>query len=289
MNRYDDRHRDRDRHRLRDLRDVRRDATGVGKRGGLAAKVFGIILVVGIAGFAVSRFASKTADVQPLPPKKPLAGLKAKELQQQASQYGIEGGARAGMDRLAADERINKQITAGDAAAVPEPKVVTTNSGYVVRGVRSENPYVLPRDRRQAVDDALAVARQTLIEKGGVPPGKWSLAFDPDSEKDRVKVREITPTKEVKDRWVESGLEADRGWVEIEEVTLTHDSLRQERATGRTAEAGFWFGTVFLVLLAGYGFLRLDLWTKGYLTLVLGLIVGVVTVAAVLGLGLLVF
>jgi hypothetical protein len=289
MNRYDDRYRDRDRHRLRDLRDVRRDAayTG-GRKRGLAAKVFGIILVVGIAGFAVSRFTAKP-DVQPLPPKKPLAGLKAKELQQQASQYGIEGGARAGMDRLAADERINKQITAGDASAVPEPTVEYKDSGYVVKGVRSENPYVLPRDRKQAVDDALAVARRALTEKAGVPPGNWSLAFDPDNEKDRVRVREIIPTKEVRDEWVKNGLEADRGWVEIDEVTLTHDSLRQERAKGRTAEAGFWFGTAFLVLLAGYGFLRLDLWTKGYLTLVLALIIGAVTVTTVLGLGLLVF
>jgi hypothetical protein len=188
------------------------------------------------------------------------------------------------MDRLAADKR----ITAGDATALSEPEVVPTLNGYVVRGVRSENPYVLPRDRRQAVDDALAVARRTLIEKG-VPPGNWSLTFDPDNEKDRQKVRDITPTQEVRDAWEASGLGSDRGWVEIEEVTLTHDSLRQERAKGRTAEAGFWFGTAFLVLLAGYGFLRLDLWTKGYLTLVLGLIVGVITVAAVLGLGLLVF
>lgn len=286
MNRYDDRYRDRDRdrdrHRLRDLRDVRRDAPS-GKRG-LAAKVFGILLVVGIAGFAVSRFTAKS-DVQPLPPKKPLAGLKAKELQQQVSLHGIEGGARAGMDRLAADKRIN----AGDAAAVPEPEVVPTLNGYVVRGVRSENPYVLPRDRKQAVDDALAVARRTLTEKAGVPPGNWSLAFDPDNEKDRLKVRDITPTDEVKRAWETSGLGADRGWVELEEVTLTHDSLRQERARGRTAEAGFWFGTAFLVLLAAYGFLRLDLWTKGYLSLVIGLIVGAVTVAAILGLGLLVF
>lgn len=284
MNRHDDHHRDR--HRLRDLRDVRRDAatsSGGGKKG-LVAKVFWIAVILGMAGFAVSRFAAKS-DVQPLPPKKPLAGLKAKELQEQATLYGIEGGARAGMDRLAADKRIN----AGDAAALSEPEVVPTLNGYVVRGVRSENPYVLPRDRRQGVDDALAVARRTLTEKAGVPPGNWSLAFDPDNEKDRQKVRDITPTQEVRDAWEASGLGSDRGWVEIEEVTLTHDSLRQERAKGRTAEAGFWFGTAFLVLLAGYGFLRLDLWTKGYLTLVLGLIVGVITVAAVLGLGLLVF
>lgn len=282
MNRYDDRYRDRDRHRLRDLRDVRRASApaGGGKRG-LAAKVFGIILVVGIAGFAVSRFTGK-ADVQPLPPKKPLAGLKAKELQEQVSLHGIEGGAAAGKRAVDADRRINV-----DAGAVPEPEVVTTNSGYVVRGARSVDPYVLPRDRKQAVDDALAVARRTL-EKAGVPPGNWALAFDPD-DKDRLKVRDIAPDEKVRAAWEANGLGADRGWVEIEEVTLTHDSLRQERAAGRTAEASFWFGTIFLVLLAAYGFLRLDLWTKGYLTLALGLVVGAATVAAILGLGLLVF
>lgn len=278
MNRYDDR--PRDPHRLRDLRDGRRAAApAAGSKRGLVAKVFWIVVVVGVAGFAVSRFAARPAEPQPLPKKQPLAGLKAKDLQQQATEWGIEGGAVAGKKAVANDKRIN----AGDAS--PEPEVVQTANGFVVKGVRSENPYVLPQDRKKAIADALAVARHTLIEKGYVPAGNWSFTFDPDSDKDRPKVHDIPPTEDVRKKWEESRLGTDRGWVEIDELTLTHDTLRQERAKGRTAETGFWFGTLFLGLLAVYGFLRLDMWTKGYLTLVLGLVVGAVLVAAILGLG----
>lgn len=282
MNRYDDR--PRDPRRLRDLRDGRRDAApAAGSKRGLVAKVFWIAVVVGVAGVTVSQFAHRPADPQPLPKKQPLAGLKAKDLQQQATEWGIEGGAVAGKKAVASDRRIN----AGDTPS--EPEVVQTANGFVVKGVRSENPYVLPQDRKKAIDDALTVARHTLIEKGYVAPGNWSFTFDPDTDRDRPKVHDVPPTDDVRKKWEESRLGTDRGWVEIEEVTLTHDTLRQERAKGRTAEAGFWFGTVFFALLAVYGFLRLDMWTKGYLTLVLGLVVGAVTVAAILGLGLLVF
>lgn len=274
MNRHNDRH------RLRDLRDDRRsyDPRRPAKKGSVA-KVLWIVGLVAIASLFVSRMGCR-ADVQQantLPPKKSLAGLKPKELQQQTAEYGIEGGAAAGMAALNASKGVD-----APAADAPEPEVRVTNGGFVVLRVRSPSPHVLPRDREQAVEEAKAEARRILVEQGRVPAGNWKVTFDPD------KVRDVKPEKTLREAWNENGLGTDRGWVEIDEVSLSHDTLRQERAKDRTAQAGFWFGTVFLGLLAAFGFLRLDMWTKGYLTLILGVVVGGAVVAGVVTLGLLV-
>ena len=110
---------------------------------------------------------------------------------------------------------------------------------------------------------------------------KWGLI-------ERGYSKDVVAQEETKKAWAKEGLDDGRGWVEID-AKVSHDTLRKERAKGRTAEVGFWFGTAFLVLLGGYGFLRLDMWTKGYLTLVLGLVVGAAAVGGVVALGLLVF
>lgn len=277
MNRYDDR-----RHRLRDLRDDRRSYDPrKPARKGPAGKVIVMLVLVGVVGMVVSR-AGCNASVQQahsLPAKKSLAKLRPAELQQQTAEYGIEGGAAAGMKVINA----SKQIATGPADDAPEPEVKTTRDGFVVTKVRSTSPHVLPRDREQAVEEAKAEARRLLVEQGKVPPGEWKLTFDP------LKVRDIPPDEKVKEAWDKGGLGTDRGWVEIDEVTLSSDTIRAERAKDRTAQAGFWFGTAFLGLLAAYGFLRLDMWTKGYLTLVLGVVVGAIVVAAVIGLGVLIW
>jgi hypothetical protein len=273
MNRHDDRN------RHRDLRDDRR---GYDRRPptrkGQPAKVLWILGIVAVTGLVVSRGGcDATPSAHTLPPKKALASLKPKDLQQQTAEYGIEGGAAAAM----------KVVNAGKAAEphpldTPDPEVRVTNGGFVVLKVRSSNPHVLPRDRELATQEAVAEARRVLIEQGKAPPGEWPVSFDPE------KVRDVPPDEGVKKKWEESGL-ADRGWVEIDAVTLSHDTLRQERAKERTAQAGFWFGTAFLGLLAAYGFLRLDMWTKGYLTLALGVFVGGFVVAAIIALGLLIW
>jgi hypothetical protein len=274
MNRSDDR-----RHRLRDLRDDRRRYDHSKPRKGPAGKVIVMLVLVGVVGLVVSR-AGCNATVQQahsLPAKKSLAKLKPADLQQQTAEYGIEGGAVAAMKVISA----SKQIATGPADDAPEPEVKATRDGFVVTRVRSVSPHVLPRDREQAIDEAKAEARRLLVEQGKVPPGEWKLAHG--------KVTDVPPDDKVREAWEKGGLGTDRGWVEIDEVTLASDTIRGERAKDRTAQAGFWFGTAFLGLLAAYGFLRLDMWTKGYLTLVLGVVVGAVVVAGVIGLGLLIW
>jgi hypothetical protein len=268
-----------DRHRLRDLRDDRRPtAAPKPAKKGLVAKVIGILAVVAVAGLFVGRPGCR-ADVQTantLPPKKPLAKLNARELQQQTAEYGIAGGVADGVKVANAAK---KAETVALADELTEPEVKPTDSGFVVLRVRSTSLHGLTRDRQVAIDEAVAEARRVLIDQNKVPPGDWKLTYDPS------KVRDVLPGEGARKELAAIGYGADCGWVEIDEVTLSHDTLRQERAKARTAQAGFWFGTAFLGLLAVYGFLRLDMWTRGYLTLLLGVVVGGVVVAAVVGLG----
>ncbi|MCU0704853.1 MAG: hypothetical protein MUF18_12815 [Fimbriiglobus sp.] len=267
------------RHRLRDLRDDRRDYTRKPSRKGLVAKVLLILAAVGLTGLIVGQPGCNTRpSAQTLPPKKSLASLKPKELQQQTTEYAIEGGALAGMKVVKAAPIADSSLPEGG-----EPVVKDTAAGFVVQKVRSPTPHVLPRDREQAIEETVVEARRVLAEQRNLPGSGWAVNFD------RDKVRDVLPDKSLKDKWEAQGLGADRGWVEIDEVTVTHDTLRRERAKERTATAGFWLGTAFLALLAAYGFLRLDMWTKGYLTLILGIVVGGVVVAAVIGLGLLIW
>ena len=267
-----------DRPRLRDLRDDRRGSGPAPKRKkGQVGNIFAILAVVMVAGIVTSRMGCQADTAKTLPPKKNLASLKPKDLQQQTAEYGIEGGAVVGTKIVASDAPVD--IT-GEAA---EPEAKVTPTGFVVLKVRSSRPHVLPADRGEAIREAEAIARRVLAEKGYVTPHEWKVSYDP------TKIRDIPPTDSVRKEWEAKGLGTDRGWVEIDEVTLPYDTVRAERAKDRTAQAGFWFGTAFLGLLAAYGFLRLDMWTKGYLTLVLGIVVGAIVVAAVIGLGLLVF
>ena len=273
MNRHNDRP------RLRDLRDDRRGYHTQPKpaRKGHVGKVFAILAVVMVVGIVTSRMGCQADVAKTLPPKKQLASLKPKDLQQQTAEYGIEGGAIVGKEAAAkANEPIN---LTGEPT---DPEATVTNAGYVVKKVRSVYPH-MPADRDTALREAEAEARRVLVEKGYVRANEWKVSYSP------AAVHDIPPSKSVQDQWEANNLGTDRVWVEIDEVTLTHDTVRGERAKDRVAQVGFWFGTAFLALLAAYGFLRLDMWTKGYLTLALGIAVGGIVVAAVVGLGFLVF
>jgi hypothetical protein len=55
-------------------------------------------------------------------------------------------------------------------------------------------------------------------------------------------------------------------------VQTSEEAIRKERAKARFGQIGFWVGAGFLTLIVGYGFLRLDMWTKGYITTALGVL-----------------
>ena len=245
-------------------------------RRGRLFRAIPVVAVVCVGAFLASRFAAKP-DPQPLPVKRSLAAVKTRDLAQYTTDMAVGGGATAGV--RAAGE--SKRLTAS-ALTPADPEVVPSAAGVEVRGVRSVDPFVLPRDHAQAEAEAVGEARRLLAEKGYLP-GRAAA----DTPLEVLASRDVPYPEELKPKLREAGLDEDRGWVEVD-VKLTHDTLRAERAKGRTAEVGFWFGTAFLVLLAGYGFLRLDMWTKGYLTAAVGLVVAAVAVGGVLALGLVV-
>jgi hypothetical protein len=73
------------------------------------------------------------------------------------------------------------------------------------------------------------------------------------------------PTPEEKELIKRSGYASDRVYVEYI-VELTTDQIRELRARDRLESALRFFGVIAAAALAGFGFLRLDQWSKGYLT-----------------------
>ena len=70
---------------------------------------------------------------------------------------------------------------------------------------------------------------------------------------------------------IDVGVIEGRGWAVVD-VQTSEQAIRAERSKVRFHQIGFWVGAGFLILLTGYGFLRLDAWTKGYLTTALGVV-----------------
>jgi hypothetical protein len=263
MPRYDNYRDDRSR------RESRATGTGAGKR------VFWLFLGLGVAFFVLFRVADKPSASAPRPVRK-LAELKPISMQEQVTEQGILGGAKVIHESRQAARLVNVVVPAANGGGLlpAEPRLEKTERGYRVLGARSENPYVWPRDEAEAKADALRVAKARLaIELNGMTP-----------ELEEIAVRREVPSEEVKKLWEDQRLETDRVWVVVD-VQTSEDSIRKERAKARFGQIGFWVGAAFLVLLTGYGFLRLDQWTKGYLTTALFVIAVLVVGGAIVTLG----
>ncbi len=237
-------------------------------------RVLCIVVPLVVAGIFLTRFGRESSNAEPLPRKSELAKLKPRDLQQQTTEYGIQGGAIAGKQALAAESKPKPGSKSFDA----EPEVVETNSGWVVKQVRSPTPFVLPRDKAEAESEAMKIATGLLAERlGAATPTKLKI----------LSSTEVLGTEAEKKQWEANGLERERGWVVLE-VEAEHTSIRAEAARGRVVDVGFWFGAVFLVLLTGYGFLTLDAFTKGYLTWILAGSAAVLAISAIAALAALV-
>ena len=70
--------------------------------------------------------------------------------------------------------------------------------------------------------------------------------------------------------WRNDGLGENRQWAEVD-VEVSDSQLRGLRGQQRTADGGLVAGTALAAFAALFGFLRLDGWTKGYLTTTLAL------------------
>jgi len=270
MPRYDNyRHDDRQR------RDSRSGSTGAGKR------VFWLFLGLGIAFFLSFRFAEKSSPSAPRPVRS-MAGMKPTQLQEQATEQGILGGAKVvhELDVAAARAGVTQvsatlpNSPASDVAVRSELRLEKTKDGYRVRGARSEGIYVWPRDEEYAKADAIQVAKSRLAEElNGLTP-EVEVIGEPRFER---------PSVAAQKQMAELGLEPDRGWAVLD-VQTSEDAIRKERAKSRFGQVGVWVGIAFLSLLTAYGFLRLDMWTKGYLTTTLVVIAVVILTGGVIAL-----
>ena len=74
-----------------------------------------------------------------------------------------------------------------------------------------------------------------------------------------------SPTEREKELIISSGYHPDRMYVEYT-VEITADQIRELRIQERVGSALRLFGAVMAIALAGFLFLRLDEWSKGYLT-----------------------
>jgi hypothetical protein len=237
------------------------------------ARVFWIVGAMVLAAIAVSQLADKPSAQAP-PPKKPMAKLNPSDMQERATMYGILEAAKVGKDELAARQKgqlphLANWTDGGEPAN--EMRVEKTDRGYKVVGAWSENPYVLPQDEDEAKADAVRVATQKLTEElNGLTPAV-----------EVVTVRTEKPTAEMQKKWKDGGVEANRGWVVVD-VQTSEEAVRHERMKGRFGKVGFWAGVAFLNLFALYAFLRLDMWTRGYLTTFLGVGIVALVVGTVL-------
>jgi hypothetical protein len=73
------------------------------------------------------------------------------------------------------------------------------------------------------------------------------------------------PSDEEKETLVKNGYDPNRKYVEYT-VELTTDQVRELRTRNRVADALRGLGVIAAISLAGFLFLRLDEWSKGYLT-----------------------
>jgi hypothetical protein len=145
--------------------------------------------------------------------------------------------------------------------------------------VISEFPYPTEAEAEAAtIDQAVEVIARKLHELDAPIEYRPSAAVVKNDYL-RPEARVVRPpTPEEQELLKKSGYHTDRVYVEYT-VELTSDQVRELRARDRLGSALRCFGVVAAVALVGFGFLRLDEWSKGYLTswlafIALGLIGG---------------
>jgi hypothetical protein len=165
-------------------------------------------------------------------------------------------------------------VIAVPAPTKPEPLIR-------IERICSENSYT---NRDKALNDALNQAQAKIMQQLRLlePPvmTRPSLA---QIRHDFVKRNEEKkPTEAEKTGWKAGGLDPNRVWVEID-VELTEAQVQKLRAGDRVSDGIRGAGVILALVAAAYGFLRLDAWTKGYLTLWLALAaIAAVVIATVL-------
>jgi hypothetical protein len=265
-----------------------RPSAGLGKR-------LVWILVIGLITAAVislSTGRTERRSAAPPPGPEPMAGMSAKRLQTHAAENGIVAGAGAAQKALAA-ARIAEERAADPNQTAHINSVVAPNRTSVVSVSRSDPEDVRGKPKpairitrvrsnaphptqAKALNDALVEAQSRIAERlrsldepiHQVPPVEVIRTeyLKPDS------VAELPLKAEDRAELEAKGIDSNRVWVEID-VELSESQVRQLRSTSRLEGTGLIAGVAFVLVLALFGFLRLDAWTKGYLTAGIGIAV----------------
>lgn len=264
------------------------------RSGGIVSFLFWLGAVPVGAGLLFLAAPRSAVHVSAPPPPKRLDSLTANQLQDHAAKNGIVGGATSGQKALAAVSTTRPEFAQavpvrapGDTTPVVATRPVAFERGTAVRGkaviripeVRSEAPH---SSEDRAIADAVEVGRlklaeylRTLDPPVADAPEAWVIR---DQYVRPGSVEKILPTQAIKDEWKAAKLNPERVWVKLD-IEVSEDQLRQLRAKGRLVDAGTAGGILLALTAVLFGFLRLDAWTKGYLTTGLG--IGAAVLAAV--------
>ncbi|CAN5606953.1 hypothetical protein BH11PLA2_BH11PLA2_06420 [soil metagenome] len=207
----------------------------------------------------------------PLPPKAVnVSESNIKELQQGTANTAVAAGAKAGQQMVSAGNP--PEVLAAPVKVEVNLKretVTPSKAGPVIRvaNIRSDKPQAT---REKAITDALQVAQYEIVKqlKQLEPPvtAKPSLTAIRHEYLKGNSVREVMPDDKLKEDWKANRLDPNRMWVEID-VELTESQVQQLRSRDRIDDGFRGASILFALVLTVYGFLRLDAFTKGYLTL----------------------
>lgn len=266
-----------------------------GHKSAAGKRVFWILVVGLIAAAVISTSTGprrKDRAITPAPAPAAMRSMSARTLQAYASDNAVLGGAAAGQREVAALRQAEKAVptvpvnvvvepVAPAAPAAPAPGKPTPAIRF---RVRSEAPHA---SKEQALADALTVARLKLAEQlVTLDPPVRALPTVEQVRAEYIRPESVTvvqPKPEDRAEWKARGLEENRVWVDVD-VEVADDQVRQLRSESRLERIGVLAGGAFVLALGLFAFLRLDAWTKGYLTTVIGVGVaaGVLAVMALI-------
>jgi hypothetical protein len=249
--------------------------------GGTMRRLLPILVVGVVAAGALSMFSSQRSPrVIPPSARVSMAKLPPRKLQQQAAESAVLAAATAGKKALDSEHNHGTTVQVSTPVAWSEAGFsddAIREKGYAVRLQPKPGVAVQVRaksngahfSREKAMSDAFEVARDGLeatLSDMSQPVHVVPTVGEIEREYlKRDSVADIFPSQEVKDEWKKHGLGENRQWVVID-VEVSDRQLRSLRAKERATDGGLVAGAAFVAFAALFGFLRLDAWTKGYLT-----------------------
>jgi hypothetical protein len=259
---------------------------------GLGKRLLWIFVVGLIAAAVISMSTGRTErrPASPPPGPEPMAHMQAKRLQSHAAENAVVAGANAAHKALAA-ARLAEEENADPNRTMPintvvEPDrpdlIISVRTGSeassgkaqpAIRITRIRSNHPQPT-REKALNDAMVEAQKLISER--LQSLDEPILHYPTLEAVRntylrpESVTEIPLKPEDQEALKAAKIDHNRVFVEID-VELSEDQVRELRSAGRVESSGVIVAVAFVLVLALFGFLRLDAWTKGYLTAGIGI------------------